>query len=258
MKTVFLALTTVLFLGTVVQAVQEEEGLVLYLAFDEGEGDTAEDLSGHENNGSIIGGAEWVKGKDKNALEFDGKDDYVEVPYKEMFNITHTITLAAWVKPAMVPFTGSRCRGIINGKKSKHGPYLLQMCGSGCDIGFWLGGNWISVISRPILDTQNFWHLVGTYEEDVGLKIYVNGELDIERGGQGPIEENVKEGVVIGHNYGIISHSFEGIIDEVVIYNKVLTEEEIKALYEGEVKAELAAMPTTGMLTTTWAIIKSH
>jgi len=63
---------------------------------------------------------------------------------------------------------------------------------------------------------------------------------------------------LIGHNYGFISHSFDGIFDEVVIYNKVLTEEEIKALFYGEVKAELAAMPTTGMLTTTWAIIKSH
>ena len=97
----FLAVAiVVLILGTAGRTAAQEEGLVLYLSFDEGAGDTARDSSGHGNNGEI-NGPKWVEGADGKALEFDGVDDYVEVPYNDMFNINDAMTLAAWVKPAM-------------------------------------------------------------------------------------------------------------------------------------------------------------
>ena len=113
MKTVFFALTVatlVFFLGTALQAAQEE-GLVLYLAFDENTGNIARDSSGHGNHGSIMGAA-WVEGQDGKALQFDGTDDYVEVAYNDMFNLTDAFTLAAWVKPDMAPFAGEQWHAV--------------------------------------------------------------------------------------------------------------------------------------------------
>jgi len=56
----------------------EEQGLLLYLPFDEGSGKVAKDISGNGNDGQIID-AEWVNGKFGKALSFNGKTAYVEV-----------------------------------------------------------------------------------------------------------------------------------------------------------------------------------
>lgn len=252
----FLAVAIViLIVGTAGRIAAQEEGLVLYLGFDEGVGDTAKDSSGHGNNGEI-NGPKWVEGADGKALEFDGTDDYVEVSYNDMFNINDAMTLAAWVKPAMAPFAGEQWRGIINGQKSTHGPYLLQMSAANGEIGAWFGGTWSWQVTTAILDTENFWHLVGTYEDGEGFKNYVNGELDSQKAQQGPIIDNVNEGVVIGHNYSFANRWFQGIIDEAVIYNRALTEDEVRDLYEGNIKARVVAVNPGDALATTWARIK--
>ncbi|MBD3181699.1 hypothetical protein GF312_05365, partial [Candidatus Poribacteria bacterium] len=73
-----------------------EEGLVLYLPFDEGEGDTTQDLSPNGFVGTIEK-AEWGEGKFGNALIFGGDGAFVEVPYNEAFDFKEGITMAAWV-----------------------------------------------------------------------------------------------------------------------------------------------------------------
>lgn len=110
-------LTIALFLGfaIVAHSAEKEKGLVLYLSFDEGAGNVAKDLSGNDNDGKVSK-AEWVDGKVGKALKFNGVDAFVEVLPKDAFNITDTVTLAAWIKPN-VPFNPV-WRGIINTRKS--------------------------------------------------------------------------------------------------------------------------------------------
>jgi hypothetical protein len=126
------------------------------------------------------------------------------------------------------------------------------------EIGAWLGGAWTWQVTTAVLDTENFWHLVGTYEDGAGFKNYVNGELDSQRAGAGAVINNVEEGVVIGHNYSFVNRWFEGIIDEAVIYNKALDEDEVKDLYDGKVKEAIAAVDPAGALTITWGSIKKR
>lgn len=59
-----------------------DDGLVLHLSFDENtiDGDTVEDQSGNGNDGTINGDATKVDGKHGEALEFDGVNDFVEIP----------------------------------------------------------------------------------------------------------------------------------------------------------------------------------
>ena len=117
-KATFTILFGLLFLVRWVEA-DLSQGLVLYLPFN---GD-AKDASGKGHDGKIQG-TKSTNGHFGKALAFDGKDNFVEIPYTDDFNITQGISLGAWVT-ANVPFN-PQWRGIINAKKSTYGPYLLQ------------------------------------------------------------------------------------------------------------------------------------
>ena len=256
-----LTIALILLIGSFAQA--QDEGLIMYLSFDEGAGNTAKDSSGNGNDGVLEkgldgNGVEWVDGADGKGLSFNGSDGFVEVAYDDMFNLTTGFTLAAWVKPAMAPFAGEQWRGIINGQMSTHGPYLLQMSAANGEIGAWLNGAWQWQVSSAVLDTDNFWHLIGTYDEKEGLRLYVNGELDAENASIGAVQDNVNEGVVIGHNYNFANRWFEGIIDEAVIYNRAIDEDEAMDLYEGVIKERVVAVESVGKMTTTWGHLKGE
>ncbi len=63
-----------LMISTSIQAAPIES-LVLYLSFDEGEGEAVQDLSGSENHGALVGKPKWVEGKVGSALEFNGEEN---------------------------------------------------------------------------------------------------------------------------------------------------------------------------------------
>ena len=80
------------------EAVREAE-LVLYLSFDEGKGDTAKDLSRHENDGTLHK-AKWTKGKYGNAVELSGDaGGWVEVPDAPSLDTTDEVTFMRWFYP---------------------------------------------------------------------------------------------------------------------------------------------------------------
>ena len=71
---------------------------------EEGNGTTAIDSSGNNNNGTIYGGAQWAAiGNCGKALNFDGVDDYVELPNSSAFNMgTSPFSIAAYIKTSVV------------------------------------------------------------------------------------------------------------------------------------------------------------
>jgi hypothetical protein len=235
-----------------------EDGLVLYLPFDEGAGETTGDLSGKDHDGDIVG-ATWTDGRFGKALSFNGDGDFVDVPYSDDFAITDGITLGAWVT-ANVPFP-LNWKGIINARKSTYGPFLLQTGSNPAtplgEIGLYLGGAWTWAQTQTPLD-ENFHHLVGTYDPDDGYRMYFDGQPnDGPNSGAvaGPIDTDPgEEGVVIGHNYGYADRWWDGIIDEVVIYNRVLSEEEVAQLFEAPPVS--AAVHYKGKLSTAWGKLK--
>ena len=78
-----------------------DETLVGYWAFEEGEGDAVEDLSGAGNDGIVNGKTEWAAGKDGDALAFfkDGQG-HVEIANSETLGVSDQITMSAWIKPS--------------------------------------------------------------------------------------------------------------------------------------------------------------
>ena len=83
----------VLVLGLISDASAE---LVAHWTFDEGSGNIAYDSSGNGNNGTI-NGAEWGDGKYGKALQFNGQDNYVEMPTSNSLEMDANVTIAAWI-----------------------------------------------------------------------------------------------------------------------------------------------------------------
>jgi hypothetical protein len=247
--TVFLLLTTF----AQAAAVDLRKGLVLYLPFDEGKGTAVNDQSDSKNNGSVKK-AEWVDGKYGKALKFSADDTFVEVPFTKDFEITEGITLGAWATSNSVGY-----RGIINARKSTYGTFLLQQGNTGMgELGLFIGGAWLCSQTKGVLEKGAFHHIVATYDQKDGEHIYYDGKIDEALNqapkGVGLIDVSSEDAIGIGHNYGMAGRYYDGILDEVVIYNRALSEAEVAALFKAPIPG--AAVELSGKLATAWGDIK--
>ena len=94
-----LALSVLIVLPAHFGYAADDESLVLYLPFDEGDGEVAEDLSMYGNDADIISNTEWVDGKYGNAVEISGASvDCVVVPNSDSLMIEGEITMMSWSK----------------------------------------------------------------------------------------------------------------------------------------------------------------
>lgn len=254
-----LLLAVTCFLTQIAEA-DLEDGLVLYLPFDEGEGDTVQDLSPNGFVGTLegdAGGVEWGEGKFGSALVFDGSGAFVEVPFDEAFDIKEGITMAAWVT-ANVPFN-PEWRIIINAKKSAQGPWGLQSrAGATLETFYDVAGVRVWTSSTSAMEPDVFHHVAGTYNVDDGFKVYFDGVLE---GGansninsRGELDSPPDEGIVIGHNYGDANRWWDGTIDEVMVYNRALSEDEMAELAGGALVGK--AVEPTGKLASLWGKVK--
>ena len=85
----------ILFISTTSAEIDPDTVVGVWL-FDEGKGDVATDASGNGLDGEFNGKPKWVEGKFGEALEFDGKSAYVQIPAHE--NPNDAITVSAWAK----------------------------------------------------------------------------------------------------------------------------------------------------------------
>jgi len=202
------------------------DGLIGWWKFDEGTGDVAYDSSGYGNDGTIYG-ATWVAGKIGGALSFDG-DDYVEIPDDDSLK-PELVTLEALVKSDGSP---GRYK-YIAGKKyaGGWGSYHLYTGNTG-GLRFYIGHSG-GYITSPDAGTGiwdgNWHHIVGTYNGCV-VKLYVDGN---EISGGTETTEDIdynSENFYIG-SYGT-GYYFSGLIDEVKVYNRPLSETEILEHYQ--------------------------
>jgi len=205
------------------------DGVVGAWHFDEENGTIAHDTSGEGNDGTLYDGnttnddgntpPQWTGGKFGKALSFDGVDDYVKVEDSDSLDITDEITAVAWVK------TSNTAAQTVVGKKSE---ILLRIDGSGNAVfGINDGTGWYEAISTKFVCDGNWHFLVGTFNGS-SIKIFVDESLAKETLKTTTIQDTTNPltiGQLAGLNY------FNGTIDEVCIYNRALSEEEISDLY---------------------------
>jgi hypothetical protein len=235
----FMALWLVLVACGPVWALDTNDpNLVSYWKFDEGSGTTALDTVG-DNNG-VVHGASWTTGQTGDALSFNGIDDYAEVPDDPSLRFTQhdSFSISLWAMPLsdgrlVCKMRASNCwAGIFgyelywSGPKSAFGFTAEESCH--CYVAFNTPDN-----SAP---AGNWYHVVGVYDNK-GMKIYLNGKLagagtfTCDAGSTSP-DKNLTIGARSLDS--IMEKSFGGAIDEVAIYNRALSVQEIqKAYYEG-------------------------
>ena len=211
------------------------EGMVSFWKFDEGSGTTAYD-SYDGNDGALINGPFWTTGQVGGALSFDGEDDYVSIPSSASLDITQAITVEMWINSpnyykryAIFLIKGSVYRPLAYGLRmfDTTGRPLFQIVTLDNNI---VKYNYI-VSPEPLTNNQ-WYHLVGTYDGS-HMKIYVNGLLKKEESWSGSIVSYDYYPLEIG-GYSASGSKFRypGLIDEVAIYSRPLTAEEIQEHYQ--------------------------
>jgi hypothetical protein len=205
-------------------------GLVGYWNFDEGRGATAADSSGNGNNGTI-NGATWTTGKvGSGALSFNGASSYVQIPYFSSLNPPQ-FTLSAWVY-----FTGgSGYRAVLSSRNSNYNQgYIIYVHNSNV-WELWMGNGigWDIVDASGVAVSPNTWtHIVASYDGSAA-KIYING---VQKGSsiKTYVPQTSKPALVgAGGNEGNPPYQFQfpGKIDEVRIYSRALSSQEITDIY---------------------------
>jgi len=243
-----LVLVTVGFLVSSSFAKVEKSDVAGMWFFDEGGGKEAKDSSGNENKGEIVG-AKWIEGKFEKALSFDGNDDYVDVMHSASLEPV-SVSGQAWVK-----LKSDGTRHIIFAKWTG---YTLEVSVAGNPY-FQIRnaqGQLGSTSPSPIL-WGNWHHLAGTFnDKDKNITIYVDGEAKLTTKLASGI--NYNQSVLRISNTIYSGGAVNGLLDEVAIFNRALTADEVKTLMEKGLKKAIMgeAVDPSGKLSTTWARIK--
>ena len=191
-------------------------------------GTTAYDRSGSGNTGTLTSGPTITEGKIGQALQFDGTNDLVVVTNESSYRFSSDFSLSTWVK---VPTTLAGYEAVI-------GKYAVTP--SGWDFGIGSNGKArMSLRGTSTLDVSsgagpdlrdNQWHHVVTVNTPTSIETYVDGILQNTMTGTWTATTNT-DSLYIGNRDSNGTTTFSGMIDEVRVYNRALTESEIKALY---------------------------
>ncbi len=194
-----------------------------YWKFDVETGTNVVDSYG-DNNGSIYFGVIRNKtGILNRSFEFDGVNDYVQVPSDSSLNLQTEITLEAWVNLDNI----NNHRYIID--KSRYGAYSLSY-NTDQRIHFYTNGLSAQDSSAYVPSTSmiNTWnHIVATYN-GTHKNIFFNGANIMTVGATGLIGISTNP-VRIGNSHD--NYEWDGLIDEVAIYNEALSSQEIEAQF---------------------------
>ena len=213
------------------------------------ESNVANDSSGNNNDGNLIGNPTLVDGEFGKALEFDGVDDYVELPeLPEQTN--QPLSFTAWINWRGSTATTRGVWGYTNAA-TINCHFEIQAAGMRLRLG---DINNTGMTSPPV----NQWAFVAfTYDGSTAI-YYLDGvEVDNFSGNTGAI---LGAESALGNMVGVsdTGRFFDGLIDEAAIFNQALEDGDINTIMNDGLARSmgLTAVFPAGKLTTTWASIK--
>lgn len=197
-------------------------GLVAAYGFNEGTGTTAADSSGKGNAGTIANTSWTSSGRFGKALSFNGSSSMVTVKDSASLDLTTGMTLEAWVYPQG---SLSSWRTVLMKEQSGSDVYYIQTVDGKMVGDVYVGGSKQNIYSDSTIPLNTWTHLAATYD-GAKIKIYINGALATwENSVSGTIQTSTGA-LRIGGN-AIWGEYFQGLIDEVRIYNRALSSAEI-------------------------------
>lgn len=207
-------------------------GLVGHWTFDGPDisGTSAIDKSGSDKTGTITGATKAI-GKLGQALQFDGSEDYVSFSYLRMTDFT----ISTWIKiskdynneQAITAYRGYPVLFIDGGETTTCEAGGTSTAGS---VSFRTSGAGGEYLCGSTVVTDGQWHhIVVTREAENQVSIIIDNNLDIS-GVAFSFSDNV--GLIgASDNRGVISHELNGLVDDVRVYDRILSAGEIKRLY---------------------------
>jgi hypothetical protein len=217
------------------------KGLVLHYSFDRDEDGKVTDGSAKENHGTVRGARFTPEGKSGGAMVFDGADDYLDAGNPPSLQLTSDFTLAAWIwtertqdgfgiitKSQGAPEQARRGIEFCLGNDDNLGAYFWD-----ASTRFFSGG-----VKNPTIRRQEWTHVVLQHDSTLPqhqMRFFINGVaceagFGYEAVSSIPVLRNVDEPVRIGcMRPGI--HQFKGRIDDVMIFSRTLSADEIQTLY---------------------------
>lgn len=187
---------------------------------------SARDSAGAQHHGTVSGGVTYTTGRvDAQAASFNGTNANIRVPA----TVDRNFTLACWVKTTATAGTGQWYNGMglvdaeVAGVAADFG---LSMLGSRAAFG--IGAADLTIQSTVAINNGAWHHLAATYDSTGAMKLYVDGVL---RGsGTGPSAARTAPAAFNIGSIGGVTGFFNGSVDEVRIYDKLLSTAEIARL----------------------------
>ncbi len=215
----------------------KKPGLVGYWALDEGEGARTADTSQPPACNGIVSGAEWVEGKIGKALQFDGKSGGVSINANWAYNNLSSFSLSAWVRLDALPVQGNGASLVNKGPEAPVQHFwwwigyppnysiVLELGSEGHQWGQSFGSD------PQTWELGRWYHVATTFESEGGSSTAVFYR-DGEKVGEKTVEEPFHSGahdLKLGTYGGL--HWLNGALDEVKLWDRVLTAEEVQAEY---------------------------
>jgi hypothetical protein len=252
LKSVFGAFAFTLVLSAQVQAESFlTNGLVAYYPFN----GNANDASGNGNNGTIYGGASLVPdrfGNPNSAYYFDGVSGYIDIG-NPVGNQPAALTESAWVKVnSLSSPPGSPNLDAIIAKRQQLGSLWpsLGFVSSGPSTGAGAialdGPNYYNVCAGTTLNQTNVWVFICAVMVNASFQIYINGSL--ENTINDSITWNSSDDMTLMYQ-GAWGKYCNGALDDVRIYNRALSANEVAQLYA--IESTPPAYTATGIATLT-------
>ena len=189
--------------------------------FDERSGDIAFDSLG--NHDGTVYGAAWTDGILNGALNFDGEDDYVDCGNSPEF-VPEAMTMSLWVHPEVL--TGFVVHKSGTGAYDKD--YELSLSTSGIKVAIGGIGEYTNLRSNTQVSANEWSHVAFSYGEGV-FSVYINGVLDASKAYDFTLTD---KGHALSIGCGNTTKQFMGKIDNVKIYDMVLSEHEVLGLFK--------------------------
>jgi len=202
------------------------------------------------NNGSPIGALGYANGKIGQAFSFDGTSSFVLINNTPALNPAGGFTIAGWIFPRQdadqAIFSKWEDYGVNNRSYE-----LATVSGRGLSFPISDRANQFNSVFQTftvegVLTLDSWNHVAATYDSTSGIRsIYVNGAKVASFTNAPVAVYNCNVPVTIGtwmRTPGLNQNYFRGLIDEVAVYNRALSDDEINSLAEATAPAQPAAM----------------
>jgi hypothetical protein len=215
----------------------------------------ANDESGNGNNGTVNGATLTSdrNGVTNNAYDFNGNGDFINCGNLPSLNITESISISVWLK--ISDFNNDH--GIV----SKSGLFDLITNSNNStpplDKIRWNAGNSF-LFSGPSIQLNQWIHITSVYNHLSGHEIYMNGILVSSDNITGSVQPNTTYDLYLGSHqpFNVNYWSWSGKLDDIGIWNRALTDCEIKDLYNSQLGSSntISSQTQTALDTYTWPV----